>query len=139
MGDRANIVLRDKHYGTDLTADVFLYTHWSGYKVEQIAADGLREAIAAGRVDDVAYGGRIVTDVFLKAHADSPHLGAGVSAIIGDGDSHQVIIDFAAQTVTYQVLTDPEDDSREYGGGTMTEVPIADFLAAFPAEVPAKV
>jgi hypothetical protein len=121
MGDRANIVLRDKVYNSDPPEyrDVFLYTHWDGYRVEALAAQGIAEAIKAGRANDPQYGGRIVTDVFLKAHADSPHLGAGVSAIIGDGDDHLVVIDFDAEEVTY---TDGDDEIR---------TPFADFVDKF--------
>lgn len=133
MGDRANIVLRDKVWGSEPAEhrDVFLYTHWDGYKIEQIAADGLRAAIAAGRANDAAYGGRIVTDVFLKAHAAEPTLGAGVSAVVGDGGSHLVIIDFDAQTVTYQAVAEGDEGSREYGGGAPATVPFAEFVAQF--------
>lgn len=107
MGDRANIILTDKI--GDETGRVYLYTHWNGYRIEKIAAQGLAEAAKAGRADDAQYGGRIITDVFLKAHALSPHLGAGVSGLIGDGDGHTVEIDFSTGTVDYE---EPETGNR---------------------------
>ena len=112
MGDRANIVLKDGD-----TA-VYLYTHWNGYRIEAIAAAGLRAAISAGRVTDTAYGGRIVTGVFLAEHADDPYLGAGISAQLQDGRDHMVVIDFATQQVTY---------------GRPHSVSITEFVQRFPA------
>lgn len=128
MGDRANIVLIDSYGQGDSRQEgkVFLYTHWSGSEIEQIAADGLREAIAGGRADDSQYAGRIVTDVFLAAHKGSPHTGAGVSGLIGDGDNHLVEIDFSTGTVTYQTGEDRD---------VKTTVSFAEFVAAFPATV----
>lgn len=98
MGDRANIVLEAE--GTE----VWLYTHSNGFEIVDIARAGVAEAIKGGRANDPQYAGRIITDVFLRAHADFPYTGAGVSGFQGDGGD-TVRIDLDKQHV-YLAETD---------------------------------
>jgi hypothetical protein len=125
MGDRANIHITSARFGSD----VWLYTHWDGYRLEQLAADGLRKAVEGGRVADSAYLGRIVAQHFFNAHGDQV-TGAGLTSSVTDGGQHVVHIDVDAQTVDY----DPT--GYEYGVPEHKRkvVPIAEFLAAYPPE-----
>lgn len=101
MGDRGNIVL------TEQGGNVYLYSHWMGSDLPALARKGLAKAKRGGRLDDSQYCGRIVTDVFLKAHADSPFTGAGVSGVQGDGGD-TVVIDYDSGEV--HVWDDDTDD-----------------------------
>lgn len=108
MGDRANIVIE-----VEGQAPLYLYTHWDGYRVEQLAANGLREAMNGGRLSDEVYAARIITDVFLAAHADQKHTGAGISTFPTDGMDHLVkiglpdgTVDLAGQSFTAAEFVD---------------------------------
>ena len=57
MGDRGNIVVLNKKYGTDEYEGVWLYSHWGGHRLEGTA----RKAVAnCGRVGDPSYLARII-------------------------------------------------------------------------------
>lgn len=120
MGDRANVVLK----GSDNAADLVLYTHWSGYRVESIVQDGLKAAQSAGRLQgDQSYAQRSIVQTFLEANGAADGLGAGV--YVGEPyEPHVVVVDYDAQTVTF----DPA--GNEYGpeSGTVTES-FEDFLS----------
>jgi hypothetical protein len=131
MGDRATVMLKgsDNH-----AAEIVLYTHWSGTGIEKVVAAGLKKAIDGGRETDQPYAQRIIAQTFFDAHGDTS-TGAGLWVGIDHSEDHQVTVDFDEQTVTY----DPQ--SRECG--TEGEDPITssfvEFVAAFPADEPAKV
>lgn len=112
MGDRANVVLTTKE---NEGGDLVLYTHWNGSDVEQIVADGLRNATAADRLSDGSYAQRIIVETFFAAHTDKA-LGAGI--YVGSPcEDHVVLVDLDTLSVTF----DPE--GYEYGpqNGTVTE------------------
>lgn len=109
MGDRANIALVAA--GDEGRTVVYLYTHWNGHLIERYAADGLALATEHGRLTDPQYGGRIVTEHFLRCHHD-PGLGAGVSGFPGEGPV--VEINF---------------DTQEVSG-----LPFADFIARYASK-----
>ena len=58
MGDRGNIVVLNKKYGTNEYEGVWLYSHWGGHRLEATA----RKAVAnsEGRVGDPTYLARII-------------------------------------------------------------------------------
>lgn len=111
MGDRANVVLQSK----DNTADLVLYTHWGGYKVEATVQAGMRAAQTAGRLQgDDSYGMRSIVQTFFDSTGPADGLGAGIW--VGEpNEPHVVVVDFTAQQVTF----DPE--GNEYGGERVTE------------------
>lgn len=136
MGDRANVVIKSKGFtafpaeGEQIQADLVLYTHWSGYRVESIVQKGLAAAKEAGRLTDDSYGSRIIVETFFAEHSDKA-LGAGI--YVGKPwEPHVVVIDLDAATVEF----DPA--GNEYGpeAGTVTES-IEDFLSRSFATVDA--
>jgi hypothetical protein len=92
MGDRANIYI---HEGDE--PGVYLYTHWSGYELPEVA----RLALVRGqsRWDDPPYLARIVFCQMIGGDADGL-TGYGISAVVGDGDDRVVDIDTKAGAVT---------------------------------------
>lgn len=126
MGDRANVVLK----ASENAADLVLYTHWGGYRVEQTLADGMRAAQAGGRLQgDASYGFRSIVQTFFEAIGPATDLGGGI-AVGEPWEPHVVVFDYDAQTVTF----DPA--CNEYGpeDGTVTES-VENFLLRFPAKV----
>lgn len=78
MGDRANIVV---HTGDD-GKDVWLYTHWSGYRVPET----LRQALAKGwRWTDPSYLARIIFDQ-LTTGQHGEETGYGISTGMCDNE-----------------------------------------------------
>lgn len=73
MGDRGNIRIRQPH----ATDDLYLYTHWTGYRICQTLADGLRKCTEAGRLTDPAYATRIIFDTLTGLDGDV--IGFGIS------------------------------------------------------------
>lgn len=121
MGDRANVVIK----GDSQPANLVLYTHWKGHKVEEIVQQGIAHAVKVGRSTDGPYGQRCIVDTFFRAHADSYDDGTGAGIYVGEPyESHVVTVDLDAQTVTF----DPQ--GNEYGpeGDLVTE-----SFAAFAA------
>lgn len=56
MGDRATIrIVQNEQV-------VHFYTHWDGYRIQQILAEGILNANEAGRLDDSSYAARIIFD-----------------------------------------------------------------------------
>lgn len=92
MGDRANIYV---HEGDE--PGVYLYTHWSGYDLPEVA----RLALVRGqsRWDDPQYLARIVFCQMISGDTDGT-TGYGISAAVGDGANHIVDIDTKAGAVT---------------------------------------
>lgn len=125
MGDRANVIIK----GSDNAGgDLVLYVHYSGYRVEQMLADGMRAAERAGRLQgDQPYGQRSIVQSVLVSVGEADGLGAGLW--VGQpSEPHVVVFDYDDQTVEY----DPT--GAEYGAPRKT-VPVAEFLAAYPAKV----
>lgn len=98
MGDRANIAVQQDDGGT-----VYLYTHWTGYKIEQDARDALaREQ----RWDDHPYLTRIVFDTMSKGD-QGRETGFGISTQPGEGpvlwiDPNTQTVTFKGKTVTFR-------------------------------------
>ena len=70
MGDRATIRIEQR------THVVHYYTHWSGYRVKEILADGIIKAAAEGRLNDELYAARIAGDENIPGDLqyDSPSI-----------------------------------------------------------------
>lgn len=66
MGDRGNIVVLSKKYGTNDYEGVWLYSHWGGHRLEASARKAL--ANSEGRIGDPSYLTRII---FCNMIADS--------------------------------------------------------------------
>ena len=76
MGDRAHIKVQ-QGYG-----DVYLYTHWGGYKIKEDIATGLRRG--RDRWNDPEYLARILFDA-MKGDDVTGDTGFGISAAEPDG------------------------------------------------------
>lgn len=95
MGDRANFGLRQVDGNT-----IFIYGHWAGEGMLARFANALSHAQEAGRIDDQAYGNRIIISQ-LVGDAWSGDYGWGVTVnYIGDNEHKVPVFDFAFQTVT---------------------------------------
>jgi hypothetical protein len=84
MGDRANIVIREKG-----TPDLYVYTHWAGWEWPEEA----RKALAAGRGrwGDSQYLNRIIVrEVFAGLDGDT---GGGLSTVIGDNAYPLIVVE----------------------------------------------
>ena len=89
MGDRANIVIQD---GED---EVWLYTHWDGYRYE----DALRDALAKRwRWDDAPYLARIIFEELIKGN-EGTETGFGISTRMCDNEHPILVVDTDSQEV----------------------------------------
>lgn len=125
MGDRANVVIKS---GENDGGDIVLYTHWAGYRVEEIVAAGIAHTIVTGRNTDTSYGQRIIVEKFF---AECGSYEAGTSAGIYTGkafESHVVVVNFNTQAVTF----DPD-------GGAPETLPFVEFVVKFPCKTEAGV
>lgn len=93
MGDRANIVL---NYGDNYDR-IYLYTHWKGYKIEQI----LKQALIKGksRWDDVPYFSRVIFCELIGLDEFNEITGFGLTPYITDGDDRILEIDLENKRV----------------------------------------
>lgn len=92
MGDRANVVIKDR------SDQVCLYTHWSGSELPSI----LRAALIRGksRWNDGQYLARIIFCEMVRG-SEMDLTGYGISQTIGDGADNVIYVDIGAQTVTH--------------------------------------
>lgn len=72
MGDRANIIVQQEDNN-----HIYLYTHWGGYKVEEILALALKRS--QDRWDDTPYLTRIIFSEMLKGTNLDDRTGYGIS------------------------------------------------------------
>ena len=106
MGDRANIVLREKD-----TADIYVYTHWSGSEWPEAAP--APRAAGRGRWGDAQYLNRIIVrEVFQDLTGDT---GGGLSTVIGDNSYPLIVIEHASfrdpdRVFGWVYLADPETE-----------------------------
>ncbi len=85
MGDRANVYVRG--------ADVYLYTHWDGYRLSVIVRNALARKL---RWNDPSYLARIVFQQMLGS--DAGETGYGISHEIGDNGRPVIMLDPSTQT-----------------------------------------
>lgn len=93
MGDRGNIVIQDSS-----GRRVYLYTHWRGSDIPELAKEALRKR---WRWDDPAYLARIVFDVMTEGQHDQ-EAGFGISAKIEDNENPILVIDCGNAEVFYE-------------------------------------
>lgn len=82
MGDRGNIVVIDGK------SKVYLYTHWSRYRLQDDLADALNRG--PDRWDDGQYLARIIFDSMTDGHQGEIG-GFGISSVIADGDETFIV------------------------------------------------
>jgi hypothetical protein len=98
MGDRAMAEIKVSD------GSLFFYTHWSGYRLREIAVDAV--AKAKPRLGDDAYATKIVIDALIKGSgARDQETGAGIMLKPDaedeyNSDEPSVIIDLTDGTVT---------------------------------------
>lgn len=92
MGDRANVLMTSKNYGS-----VYLYTHWDGGRLPKTVREALKRG--EGRYEDAQYLTRIVFCEMIK-HDVLGETGFGISQKPGDGDDRIIKIDTDKAKVT---------------------------------------
>lgn len=80
MGDRGNIFVVHERDESGQARGVYLYTHWSGYRIKEIAADGLSSRAGSARLGDPAYLSRILFDTLTGLEGGETGYGIGISA-----------------------------------------------------------
>lgn len=100
MGDRGNIIVKDGE------SKVFLYTHWTGYRLFKDVAKSL--ARAKSRWDDGPYLARVLFQDMIGDDRDIS--GYGISSVEGDGGT--------------DITVDLDDSMVKWGG---QEIPFADY------------
>jgi hypothetical protein len=95
MGDRANFGIRQNDGNT-----IFVYGHWAGENMLARFANALDYTQNVGRIDDPAYGTRIIISQLI-GEGWSSDLGWGITVNHLADNEHKVpVFDFALQTVT---------------------------------------
>ena len=94
MGDRGNIVVQEQ----DEAHRVYLYTHWTGSEVEQVARAALASEAGRSRWGDAPYLARIVFD-HMKGDDTTGAVGFGIGARLCDNEHPIVVIDVRDQIV----------------------------------------
>jgi hypothetical protein len=95
MGDRANFGIRQNDGNT-----IFVYGHWAGEGMLARFANALDYTQNAGRIDDPAYGTRIIISQLIGEDWQGS-LGWGITVNQLADNEHKVpVFDFAFQTVT---------------------------------------
>jgi hypothetical protein len=109
MGDRANIVLREKD-----APDLYVYTHWSGYEWPEALRTGLLAGIALW--GDPQYLNRIVVrEVFADLDGVT---GGGLSTVVGDNSYDYLVAEHAddrdptTSQYGYVYLVDPDTGAQ---------------------------
>lgn len=71
MGERATIRVKHPNNPTP----IHFYTHWRGYEIESILAQGVQRAINFGRLSDFSYATRIIFDTLTECTNDGLSFG----------------------------------------------------------------
>lgn len=118
MGDRANIIVRNKwNIDPGDREGVVLYSHWGGYEMPEI----LREALAKRwRWDDGPYLARVIFDVMTKDEHDQ-EIGYGISTRLPDNERDLLVLDGE------RVYRLTEDAYREHGFVKLADCPSISF------------
>lgn len=95
MGDRANFGIKQTNGDT-----IYVYGHWAGDGMLARFANALDYTQNVGRIDDEAYGTRIIISQLI-GDGWSSDLGWGITVNYLADNEHKVpVYDFAFQTVT---------------------------------------
>jgi hypothetical protein len=95
MGDRANFGIRQKDGNT-----IFVYGHWAGAGMLARFANALYYTQNVGRIDDPAYGTRIIISQLI-GEGWSSDLGWGITVNYLADNEHKVpVYDFVTDTVS---------------------------------------
>jgi hypothetical protein len=80
MGDRGHIGITQRVSETP----IYFYTHWSGYQVCELLAQGLDKADKAGRLSDETYATRIIFDALTGCVGEETGYGIMIGEPAGD-------------------------------------------------------
>lgn len=121
MGDRGNIVVRSDG------SQVFLYTHWQGHEIPELA----RKALAMNRRwTDGQYLARIIFDVMTDGR-HGEETGFGISSVIGDNGHPLLIVDCDKQEVFLEgdgvAYHAPGPEAKPLSFADFVSLPEADF------------
>ena len=96
MGDRGNIAIAQPATGVN----IYLYTHWSGYRVNESLAAGLDRG--RGRWSDRPYLTRILFDTLVDDAEPRGTTGFGIDTEISDNEYPIPVVDTDAEVVTLE-------------------------------------
>lgn len=133
MGDRGNILVTSRQASERIDDEhpgVFVYTHWHGYRMHELAARALDSTAGRDRWNDDSYLTRIIADVVSEEIGRGP-TGMGISDRLQDNEHAIVVVDPATQTVWFS----PEGSYQPNEGAQ----PFEEFIAwAKGAEMPSR-
>lgn len=94
MGDRANIVMKQ-----DGNAEIYLYTHWSGYELPKTLQAALKRG--KDRWNDQPYLGRVIFNEMTKGN-ENQVTGFGLTTYLTDNTVNRplLVVDSEAQRVS---------------------------------------
>lgn len=92
MGDRANVYVKEGSKG------VYLYTHWSGYRLPHIVQNALKRS--RDRWDDDQYLARIIFSEMIKDEVMDT-TGYGISASMCDNERSIIVIECESNTIGF--------------------------------------
>jgi hypothetical protein len=116
MGDRANVYVS----GWDNTG-VYLYTHWSGYKLPET----VQAALVRGedRWNDGQYLARIIFCEMVKGD-EMNTTGYGISATVGAGGNRIIVLDPDSGTIGFAM-----EDGDERSENVKNKMTFAEYVA----------
>ena len=82
MGSRGHIGIVQSNNPTP----IYVYTHWRGYDIRAILAEGLLKAQEEGRLTDETYATRIIFDVLTGCTGESTGYGIMIGEPAGDNE-----------------------------------------------------
>lgn len=104
MGDRGNIVIRN----TNNNKHIFLYTHWTGYKMPERLQAALEKG--QGRHDDEPYLARVIFQTLLDG--DDSATGFGLTTFLTDNEYPLLVVDIDENRVGWCKVYSDEDLSQ---------------------------
>ncbi len=101
MGDRGNIFVREQ-WQDELDKGVYLYSHWTGYKLPKIMQEALRRG---QRLNYGAYLARIIFDTMTDGR-QGEETGFGISTRLCDFEYHLIVVDVDKKVVEFINIQD---------------------------------
>lgn len=96
MGARGHIGIVQ----TTSETPIYFYTHWQGYDIARLLAEGLYKALDNGRLEDETYATRIIFDTLTGCTGEATGYGIMIGEPAGDNE-------YPIPTVFFQEMTEP--------------------------------
>lgn len=101
MGDRGNIVLWFRRYGTEDVTPIFFYSHWGGSMLPETLVKALDSDAGRNRWQDDSYLARIIFDQLTFGDQGS-ETGFGISPWETDNEHPLVNVNLDDMTVNFE-------------------------------------